>query len=708
MPRRSSRLVQPEDLLRLVTVADPRFSADGHSVVFVRKGYDAKGARTSELWLASTRGAQRQRPLTTGPRDSTPRPSPVDDSLLFVRSATKEAPQLALLKLPPVRGKARPQVRTLTRLPEGSLASVEWSPDGRHVAFKWRQTMTEFTAAAAKRRKALGHSTPALVVDDPWYRLDGDGVFGTARFRLFVLDLGRNGAAPREVFRCDHLDDFSFDWSPDSSTIAVACNRDPRALFHPERAEILLVDPAGKRSPRSIEGLPEGPKDSPRWSPDGTHLAWAGRRGRSSMYDTANVELWTAAIDGSASRPRAVRPTSLTGASDFCLMSGTLSDTADASFAPWFAWSPDGQSLLMRIGWHGAGRIASVSASGGEVVLHTDGGAELAPGAFAAREGLIVAVRSAPMEPPEIAVAEVHGHLFEVEVRTSFNSSFRQSRALVTPREVWVTADGRIRSGAPRSKGRRSGHAVHAWVMRPPPGAPRRGGAAILQVHGGPHAQYGVSFFHEFQVLAAAGYTVVFSNPRGSKGYGARFCGAIRGRWGTADWKDVQSVTRFMARLPGVNRARLAIMGGSYGGYMANWAIAHSKEYRAAITDRCVSDLSSMCGTSDYPEVPDLYWPGVAWDRPQALRRSSPITCFKGVRTPTLIIHSEGDLRCNIEQGEQVHAALVTQGVPTRFVRYPRETSHGMSRSGPSDLRIHRLRQILQWWDEHLVKSSTR
>jgi len=340
------------------------------------------------------------------------------------------------------------------------------------------------------------------------------------------------------------------------------------------------------------------------------------------------------------------------------------------------------------------------------VTLHTDGSADLMPGSTSIDGHRIACIRSAPTEPPEIAVAEVLGRQFDAVPRTRFNANYIGGRRLAKPNEHWVLPGGGERAHDAARRGARargSSTAVHTWVMRPPPGAPKRQGAAVLEVHGGPHAQYGVAYFHEFQVLAAAGYTVVFSNPRGSKGYGARFCGAIRGRWGTADWDDVKSVTRFMSRLPGVRRSRLAIMGGSYGGYMTNWAIAHSRDYRAAITDRCVSDLVSMCGSSDFPEVPDLYWTGVSWDRPQSLWRSSPIAHFKGVTTPTLIIHSEGDLRCNIEQAEQVHAALVAQGVPCRFVRYPKQTSHGMSRVGPADLRIHRLGQILDWWATRLA-----
>jgi dipeptidyl aminopeptidase/acylaminoacyl peptidase len=143
-------------------------------------------------------------------------------------------------------------------------------------------------------------------------------------------------------------------------------------------------------------------------------------------------------------------------------------------------------------------------------------------------------------------------------------------------------------------------------------------------------------------------------------------------------------------------------MGGSYGGYMTNWAISHCHDFKAAITDRCVSNMISMWGNSDYVDLPDHYFPGNSWDNTEARWNQSPMKYFKNVKTPTLIIHSEGDLRCNIEQSEQVYSSLQLLGVPCRFVRYPKNTSHGMSRGGPPDMRLHRLNQILDWWAKYL------
>jgi dipeptidyl aminopeptidase/acylaminoacyl peptidase len=250
------------------------------------------------------------------------------------------------------------------------------------------------------------------------------------------------------------------------------------------------------------------------------------------------------------------------------------------------------------------------------------------------------------------------------------------------------------------------GTKVHTWMLTPPgfKKGSRKKYPAVLEIHGGPHAQYGVGFFHEFQVLAARGHIVFFSNPRGSKGYGRDHCAAIRGDWGGADWVDIQAVTKFMQEHPNVNAKRMGVMGGSYGGYMTNWVIGHTNVFAGAITDRCVSNLVSMGGTSDFVEQPDHYFPGNSWDRPEGRWDQSPLKYLGNAKTPTLIIHSEGDLRCNIEQSEQVFSSLKLLNVPTRFVRYPRSTSHGMSRGGPPDMRLHRLHQIIDWWAKYLSK----
>ena len=676
-------------------------SPGGTHVVFTVRRTDTASTYATRIAIVGTGPHAATRQLTQGPRDSAPRWSPDGASLSFVRAETAGHPQLMLMRLS--TGARAHKPRAITRLPEGKFGDIRWSPDGMRIAFAFRATPPERTSDAAKARARQHQSTPPLEVTDPWYRLDGDGYFGRARYALHVLDL-RTGAVG-VIDAKDTMGTFSFDWSPDGTAIVISTNRSPKALLEPAQSElrILGIGDRGVRLERDIElrGLPEGPKTAVAWSPDGSRIAWAGRNGHEGLYSPENLELW--ALDLTTGVVECA-----TAGSDVCLMATTLGDTTDASFAPAFVWMPDGNSVLARIGWNGSGHIASIDVDAaltgramrrGElrVRLHTPRGAEHSFSANAlSRDGQHLAVvRTSPCEPPEVALATVDGVEFPVRTLTTLNDALVDELDLSMPEERWIrTRDGTV---------------VHCWVMRPPVAAraPRRH-PAILSIHGGPHAQYGNVFFHELQVMAAAGHSIWYPNPRGSKGYGRAHCAAIRGAWGTSDWTDVKAVADAMHRDANTDSTRMGIMGGSYGGYMTNWAVAHDRRFRAAITDRCVSNLISHAGNSDYPEIPGEYWRGMPWQRPDELWRASPIAHMKGVRTPMLIIHSAGDLRCNIEQGEQVHAALVTQHVPCRFVRYPTEASHGLSRMGPPDLRLHRLHEYLNWWKHWFTQTAAR
>jgi acylaminoacyl-peptidase len=246
------------------------------------------------------------------------------------------------------------------------------------------------------------------------------------------------------------------------------------------------------------------------------------------------------------------------------------------------------------------------------------------------------------------------------------------------------------------------GTPLHGWMLKPPGFDPEGQYPLVLYVHGGPDIQYGNTFFHEFQVLAARGFVLLYTNPRGSSGYGEEFASCIRGNWGNLDYQDLMSAVDFAGSLPYVDAARLAVAGGSYGGFMAAWIVGHTHRFRCAIVERAVANRHSAVGTSDFPPMADGYWPGNAWDQPERLWQQSPLRHAAGIRTPLLILHAEGDLRCPIEQAEQLFSALATLKRDVVFVRYPPEANHDLSRSGPPDLRLDRLHRIAGWLDEHL------
>lgn len=666
------RLITPEDLLRFQTLSDTQVSPDGGHVIFTHKVVSEKNAYHTNLWIVPTnakgRGAQ-PRAFTSGNRDSRGRWSPDGRTVAFISARESKAkPQIYLM--PATGGEAR----KLTNFPEGSISGYRWSPDGTMLAVRFREQAAEWTEDAKKQREQKGLTTPARVIDDWWYRLDGDGYFGAQRFHLYIVDVATG--AHRVIYNKDTLGFFDFDFSPDSKYIALTSNRDPKAMVKPWATELLRLNVATGSVTR-IPNVPQGTKSAVRWSPDGRLIAWAGREGVDDTYSTENLHLYV--CDARTGRTR-----NLTGKEDYCLLAAALSDTADAAFEANIQWSRDSKRIFMQLGWHGETHVASIPAKGGEITMHTAGPYAHQMGNLSSDGSLIALTRGSATALDEVHITRTDKARFNPTRLTNLNGPLLSTLKLSVPQDHWIEAA--------------DGTRVHVWTMNPANYSPRQKHPAVLEIHGGPHAQYGVGFFHEFQVLAAAGYMVVYSNPRGSKGYGRDHCAAIRGAWGGNDWADIQAVIRFMRHRKDINPRKMGVMGGSYGGYMTNWVIGHTNVFAGAITDRCVSNLVSMFGNSDFTDEPDRYWPGNSWDRIEARWEQSPLKHLGNAKTPTLIIHSEGDLRCNIEQAEQVFTALKLNNVPTRFVRYPRETSHGFSRGGPPDLRLHRLGQILAWW----------
>jgi dipeptidyl aminopeptidase/acylaminoacyl peptidase len=247
---------------------------------------------------------------------------------------------------------------------------------------------------------------------------------------------------------------------------------------------------------------------------------------------------------------------------------------------------------------------------------------------------------------------------------------------------------------------------IQGWLLKPPDFNPKLKYPLVLYIHGGPAAQYGNTFFHEFQVLAGSGYIVLFTNPRGSLGRDTEFVTAIQGDHGNLDFKDLIAAVDYAAKLPYIDSDNMAVVGGSYGGFMTTWMIGNTNRFRCAISERGISNRHSAVGSNDIPPMPDGYWPGNPWNQPEKLWQQSPLRFVDQIQTPLLIIHSEGDLRCPISQAEQLFSALRKLKKEVVFLRYPAETNHGLSRGGPPDLRIDRLRRIIDWLDQYLKQEG--
>ncbi|MEJ7902265.1 MAG: S9 family peptidase, partial [Thermomicrobiales bacterium] len=295
---------------------------------------------------------------------------------------------------------------------------------------------------------------------------------------------------------------------------------------------------------------------------------------------------------------------------------------------------------------------------------------------------LVVAVAD-PTTPAELRVVTVDGE----RTLTTFNDGWLGQLGIASPEEFWVASNGR---------------AIQGWLLRPVGNAATGSSVPlVLNVHGGPHAQFSPAFSHELQMFAASGYALAFINPRGSLGYDESFAQEVTAAWGVADSPDFLAAVDHVVALGGIDGKRVGITGGSYGGFITNWMLGTTDRFAVGVTDRSISNMISMYGTDDIALVsldPDL---GTPWDNVERYWDQSPLKYVANVTAPVLIIHSENDYRCPMEQAEQWFIALKRLGRTVEFVRFPDE-SHGLSRNGGPKHRIERLERTLGWFERHL------
>jgi dipeptidyl aminopeptidase/acylaminoacyl peptidase len=376
----------------------------------------------------------------------------------------------------------------------------------------------------------------------------------------------------------------------------------------------------------------------------------------------------------------------LTGSYDIHPATGTIGDLGEQGIrSP--LWDVDGERIYFQIARHGLTTLVSVDRANQNLETVIDTIDSVGDFCFDSEQSRVAYVASNFFEPGQIAVQDVATG--SSRALTRFNDSWLRNVDLGELEEVWV-------KGADKND-------LQGWILKPPGFRSSRKYSSILEIHGGPLAQYGDRMMHEFLFLGAQGYVVHFTNPRGGQGYGEAHAKAIYNRWGTADYADLMAWTNTIARRPYIDSSRMGVMGGSYGGYSTCWIVGQTKRFKAAVTLRCVSNFVSMWGSSDMNwRFQRLFGSDSApWEDLENYWRQSPMKHVGNVKTPTLVIHSEQDLRCDIEQSEQFYVAPKRLGVDTEFVVFPEE-SHELSRSGRTDRRVERLKHMARWFGKYL------
>ena len=697
----AGRPLTADDLYDIKVISDPHLSPDGTTVAYVvtQPNRDDDAYRAA-LWLAPVdpaNGAPRQ--LTSGAaRDTSPRWSPDGRTLAFVsnrpgagpakgdgddeqgknknrktkKDTAKDEPKKVnqIWLIEPAGGEAR-QLTTRARGASGPV----WSPDGATLAFT-AATNDEEDA----KTQGTDYTSPALaderVLTDISYRFDGIGFIETHSHVWTVPATG--GDAKQLTFG-----PYSFSepaWSPDGSRIVFAGNRQPDRSIN--RRALIYGIPATGGEPHSLLG--EGTDyafGSPVFSPDGSRIAVVGNdRPGTAENDT----IWTIPAGGGT-------PTNHTAGFDRSFGDHGMGDLfMECDVKP--VWTNDGQAVLMLASDQGAthvfrAELGDGAGTGGTVTPVTTGNRRIA--AFAPvgdSDDRMLVLSGEPHRPFELLVTGGKDVLL-----THHNDAFLDEVSLSPAEEI------RFQSAA-------GDREIQGWILTPAAVKPGSGvkHPAIVEIHGGPHGMYGWAMFHEMQLMVARGYIVLYTNPRGSSGYGQDFTITTRGRWGESDMPDIMGGLDALLARGDVDPARVGVTGGSYGGYLTNWIVGHTDRFRAAVTQRCVSNFYSFYGTSDIGwTFGDHEFGGTPWGDTEKLLKHSPITYVNDIHTPLLILHSERDFRCPIEQGEQMFTALKKLGRETEFVRFPEE-SHGLSRNGTPSRRLARLHHLIGWFDRHL------
>jgi len=519
------------------------------------------------------------------------------------------------------------------------------------------------------------------------YRFDGMGYLGEKRSQVFVLDLAvALDVVPGEFADLHQVTTGDFDhsnaaWSPDGSRLAVtACRAEDADLQRFSDLWVFSVD--GKEEPQKLT-VSTGPVRAPRWSPDGAQLAYLGHARERGGH--TSTRLWLVPADGS------IEPRCVSESFDRSLGDRSITDMRTGGQGERPVWSPDGTQVYLPVSDHGTTHLCRVDTETGRVEQLTEGDFAVFGYDVCFEAGLAALAVAMPESPNDIFTVRLQDSVpVELHRLTSTNESLLSERHVSLPERFTYNAPG--------------GPEVDGWVIKPVNCDHTEKYPAVLQIHGGPMAMYASTFFFEFQLLASAGIGVIFTNPRGSEGYGEDFCAAIRGQWGTYDYEDVVAgVEAALERFDWIDPDRLGAAGGSYGGFMTSWLIGHSDRFRAFVSMRAVNNMYSMFGTSDIGYLDEDTWGRgeTPWQNADPYLSQSPIHHVGTASSPTLIIHSENDFRCPISQGEELFVALKKLGVETEFIRYPNE-SHGLSRGGQPWHRVHRLQKVVDWFERWL------
>lgn len=650
------------DVFNLQFASDPQIAPDGKQIVYVRNTMDImKDKQRTTLWIVSTAG-QDHRPFTSGDRnESSPRWSPDGKRVAYVADAD---------------GNVQLRCRWLDGTADGKIADLPskasglaWSPDGKQLAFSLfvpqkKKAFFELPAAP----KGAQWADPPKIISSVAFRFDGTGFFKDGNHQLFVISA--DGGSPRQITAGPFNHSEAPAWTPDNQALIFSANRHEEGELDPLNSDIYEVTLAD----RNIKQLTkrQGPDHMPALSPDGKTIAFVGFDDRRQGHQV--TRLFFMDRDGGNPRP----------------MSALLDRDVKNP-----VWDKNGQAVYFQYDHQGSTRVAVTFVNRPIFhVLATDvGGTTLdrpySSGSYSVSStGAVAFTLSRPDSPADVAFVHEKKESTPVKL-TSLNADLFTGKKLAATEEFW------FESAHDKQK-------IHGWIVTPPDFDATKKYPLILEIHGGPFANYGPRFAMNMQLFAAAGYVVVYINPRGSTSYGEAFGNFIHHNYPGNDYDDLMSGVDAVIKKGYIDERNLFVTGGSGGGVLSAWIIGKTKRFRAAVVGKPVINWYSFVLTADiYPFFARNWFPGYPWEHAEHYLKRSPISLAGNIATPTMIITGEDDHRTPMSESEQLYQALKLRKIDAMLVRIP-HASHSIG-TRPSQLMAW-IGCTLKWFEDHKVK----
>ena len=675
------RPITEKDLLKFVWIADPQISPDGSQVAFVRVTADeAKDQYDTSIWVTKADGSEPPRQFTNGTRDSGPRWSPDGRRLAFVRVAEKDAkvqpPQVYVMSL------AGGEARALTDIPRGAGNPV-WSPDGGTIAFASTVRPAELTPKTPGADEKKPRQSDVRVITEAVYRANGVAGFGYVDSdrpsQIWTVSTDGTPGTPKQITSGEFASG-NHRWSADGSQIYFVAERRREGYYFPDDSDLYAVSKDGGE-PKIIASI-DGSIGPYTPSSDGKRIAFVGTLHGKPERSYSQPDLWVSDIGGT--------PRNLTASYDFDINGGLGGDqrAPRGQHPAGPVWSGDGRSILIKVGEHGNANLVRVDAATGRVEPLTRGNHEVM--SYSADTG---AQRFAAVVSSATAIGDLHlidaSSPASPRKLTTFNDALFDGLTMSEPEEMWYSSFDGLK--------------IQGWILKPPGFDGSKKYPLILQIHGGPHSAYGNTFTHEFQWMAAKGYVVLYTNPRGSSNYGQEFGNSIQFRYPGDDYKDLMAGVDEILKKGYVDDARMGVTGGSGGGLLTNWVVTQTNRFKAAVSQRDISDWANFWYTADFTLFTPTWFRKAPFEDPADFAARSPITHVAKIQTPLMFILGDEDWRTPpAAGGEDLFRALKYLKRPTVMVRFPNE-NHELSRGGKPWHRVERLQHIVGWFDQWLL-----